>query len=165
MQSRCPHSSGGTVTQEVSMSVALQQPVSARGVRPAAPNVDASCMASLMTALQKYFDMMYDCDTSRFDDVFYATAQLHGHRDGKMVCWPNKTYRDILEKRQSPKSVNAPREDEILLVDFASITQALVKVKVRIVERVFIDHLTWHRIDGKWLITSKGFHIASDDNQ
>jgi hypothetical protein len=26
----------------------------------------------------------------------------------------------------------------------------------------FVDHLTWHRIDGKWLITSKGFHLVSD---
>jgi hypothetical protein len=139
--------------------------VSARDVPPAAPKVDATCVASLMTALQKYLDMMYDCDTSRFDDVFYATAQLHGYRDGKMVCWPNKMYRDILDRRQSPKSLNAPREDEILMVDFASTTQALVKARVRIVEGVFIDHLTWHRIDGKWLITSKGFHIESDYGQ
>ena len=145
------------------MSATLRQPVPSRDIPPAAPTVDAACVASLMTALQKYLDMMYDCDTSRFDDVFYATAQLHGYRDGTMVCWPNKMYRDILDKRQSPKSLNAPREDEILMVDFASTTQAMVKARVRIVERVFIDHLTWHRIDGKWLITSKGFHIASDD--
>jgi hypothetical protein len=74
-------------------------------------------------------------------------------------------YRDILDKRKSPKSVNAPREDEILMVDFASTTQALVKVRVRVVEKVFIDHLTWHHIDGRWLITSKGFYIESDDGQ
>jgi hypothetical protein len=147
------------------MTATLRRPASARHVVPVAPKVDATCVASLMTALQKYLDMMYDCDTSRFDDVFYATAQLHGYRDGKMVCWPNKMYRDILDKRQSPKSLNAPREDEILMVDFASNTQALVKVRVRLVEKVFIDHLTWHHIDGRWLITSKGFHIESDDGQ
>jgi hypothetical protein len=147
------------------MTATLRQPVSARHEVLIAPQVDAACVASLMAALQKYLDMMYDCDTSRFDDVFYATAQLHGYRDGKIVCWPNKMYRDILDKRKSPKSVNAPREDEILMVDFASTTQALVKVRVRVVEKVFIDHLTWHHIDGRWLITSKGFYIESDDGQ
>jgi Putative lumazine-binding len=147
------------------MTATLRQPVSARDVVAVAPKVDATCVASLMTALQKYLDMMYDCDTSRFDDVFYGTAQLHGYRDGKMVCWPNKTYRDILDKRQSPKSLNAPREDEILMVDFASTTQALVKVRVRVVEKLFIDHLNWHHIDGRWLITSKGFHIEQDDGR
>ena len=147
------------------MNATLRQPAPAAHGLHAAPRVDAACMASLMAAVQKYLDMMYDCDTSRFDDVFHATAQLHGYRDGKMLCWPNRTYRDILDKRTSPKSVNAPREDEILLVDFASTTQAMVKVKVRIIERVFIDHLTWHRIDGRWLITSKGYHIESGDGQ
>ena len=147
------------------MTATLREPVSAHHVVPIAPKVDATCVASLMTVLQMYLDMMYDCDTSCFDDVFYATAQLHGYRGAKMVCWPNKMDRDILDKRQSPKSLNAPREDEILMVDFASTTQALVKVWVRLVEKVFIDHLTWHHIDGRWLITSKGFHIESDDGQ
>jgi hypothetical protein len=146
------------------MTATLRQRASDHRVVPVAPRVDAIDVASLMTALQKYLDMMYDCDTSRFDDVFYATAQLHGYRDGKLVCWPCKMYRDILDKRQSPNSLNAPREDEILMVDFASTTQALVKVRVRLVEKVFIDHLTWHHIDGRWLITSKGFHIESDDS-
>jgi hypothetical protein len=41
----------------------------------------------------------------------------------------------------------------------------LVKARIRVVERVFIDHLTWHHIDGRWLITSKGFHIESEDDQ
>ncbi|MGY4155597.1 hypothetical protein ACVINW_001439 [Bradyrhizobium sp. USDA 4461] len=144
------------------MTATLRHPVSADHDVPVAHRIDLAQMASLMAALQIYLDMMYDCDTARFDDVFCATAQLHGYRDGKMVCWSNKVYRDILDKRQSPKSVNAPREDEILMVDFASTTQALVKVRVRVIEKVFIDHLTWHHIDGRWLITSKGFHIESD---
>jgi len=75
------------------------------------------------------------------------------------------TYREILNRRQSPKSLKSHREDEILLVGFASTTQALVKVRVRLSAMVFFDHLTWHRIDGRRLITSKGFHVESDDSQ
>ena len=29
----------------------------------------------------------------------------------------------------------------------------------------FIDYLTWHRIDGRWLITSKGFHLEAVGGQ
>jgi hypothetical protein len=144
------------------MAATLQQPISARSVREASLQLDVACMTSLMQALQKYLDLMYDCDTSRFDDVFYPSVHLHGFRDGKMVAWSAATYRDILSKRQSPKSTNAAREDEILLIDFASSTQALVKVRVSISAMVFVDHLTWHRIDGNWLITSKGFHLETD---
>jgi Putative lumazine-binding len=144
------------------MTITLRQPTPVRNESEAASKLDTSCMTSVMQSLQKYLDLMYDCDTSRFDDVFYPSVHLHGFRDGKMVTWSAETYRDILNKRQSPKSTNAPREDEILLVDFASTTQALVKVRVRISAMVFVDHLTWHRINDKWLITSKGFHLESD---
>ena len=127
--------------------------------------ITTACVTSLLEAVQAYFDLMYDCDTSRLDDVFYRSSHLHGFRDGKMVSWSMETYREILNRRQSPKSLDSPREDEVLLVDFASATQALVKVRVRLSAMVFVDHLTWHRIDGKWLITSKGFHVESDDSQ
>src|SRR3954467_3542811 len=97
------------------------------------PVNDQACLASLIAAVNKYFDLMYDCDTSRFNDVFRSTVHLHGFRDGQMVAWSAETYRDILNKRQSPKSLSAARADEILMIDFASATQAMVKVRVRIV--------------------------------
>ena len=123
-----------------------------------------SSLAGLTEALQGYFDLMYDCDISRFDRVFRSTAQLHGIRDGQMVMWSAETYKDVLTKRQSPKSLKAARADEILLVDFTSGSQAMTKVRVRIASTVFVDYLTWHCIDGKWLITSKGFYLESNDD-
>jgi hypothetical protein len=76
-----------------------------------------------------------------------------------MQCWPAAVYRDILAKRQSPKSLGARREDGLLLLDFASSTQALIKVRIRMGSMLFIDYLTWHRVEGRWLITSKGYHL------
>lgn len=129
-----------------------------------APKISAASVTSLMEAVQAYFDLIYDCDTSRLGDVFYRSSNLHGFRDGKMVSWSMDAYREVLNTRPSPRSLNCPREDEILLVDFASATQALVKVRLRIsAAMVFVDHLTWHRIDGKWLITSKGFHVEAGE--
>jgi hypothetical protein len=122
-----------------------------------------SGMQSLGEAVQRYFDLMYDCDTSRFERVFGATAQLHGFRDGAMSMWPAQQYKEILAARPSPKSLSAPRQEEILLMDFASPTQALVKVRVRINNIVFVDYLTYHRIEGAWQITGKGYHVESRD--
>jgi hypothetical protein len=126
----------------------------------------ANCthIKELTEAIQKYFDLMFDCDTSKFDQVFRSTVQLHGFSDNQMVMWTAETYREILNKRPSPKSLNAPRADEIILIDFASPSQALAKVRVRIATMVFVDFLTWHHIDGKWLITSKGFHLESNSS-
>lgn len=117
----------------------------------------------LRGAVQRYFDLMYDCDTSRFDRVFRGTAQLHGFREGKMTMWPAADYKEILRSRQSPKTLGARREEQVLLMDFASPTQAVVKVRVRINTIVFVDYLTYHRIDGDWLITGKAYHVESVD--
>ncbi|MBM4226370.1 MAG: nuclear transport factor 2 family protein [Gammaproteobacteria bacterium] len=109
-------------------------------------------------ALDRYFDLMYDCDVSRFDQVFAATAQLHGLREGEMICWPAAHYREVLAGRKSPKSQGATREQQILMVDFTSSTQALAKVRVRIGDMFFVDYLSYHKINGQWLVTSKAYH-------
>jgi Putative lumazine-binding len=80
----------------------------------------------IAAAIRRYFDLMYDCDVTKFDQVFHSTAQLHGMRDGALVVWPAATYRDILEKRHSPKTAGAPREEQILMIDVASPDQALL---------------------------------------
>lgn len=125
--------------------------------------IDHSNIQDLTQAVLRYFDLMYDSDTARFDRVFRSTAQLHGFRQGEMSMWPAQTFKDLLAGRPSPKSLNASREEEILLVDFASTNQALVKVRVRINTVVFVDYLTYHRIDGEWLITAKAYHVESSD--
>ena len=122
---------------------------------------NASQLQRLTDAVHRYFDLMYDCDTARFDSVFARTVNLHGYRDGKLVAWSAGVYRDILEKRISPKSRGAARADEILTIDLASQDMAFVKVRLQINEMVFVDYLTWHEIDGAWLVTSKGFHLQS----
>ncbi len=121
--------------------------------------MDHSSIESLTAAVQRYFDLMYDGDTSRFDRVFRSSAQLHGFREGKLTMWSAPAYKEVLEGRPSPKSLKAPREEEILMLDFASPTQALAKVRVRINANVFVDYLTFHRVEGEWLITAKGYHL------
>jgi hypothetical protein len=118
-----------------------------------------SPLPPLLEAVERYFALMYDGDLSRFDQVFAPSAQLHGFRNDGLRLLTTADYRKILASNPSPKSKNAPRLQEILLVDFASTTQAMVKVRVRIDALQYLDHLAYHCIDGKWLITAKSFHV------
>jgi Putative lumazine-binding len=120
---------------------------------------DRATFLSLLAATERYFDLMFDNDVSRFDRVFSANAQLHGLRDRNLRLLAAKDYKAALASTPSPKAKNAPRQQEILLVDFASPTQALVKVRVRIDTNLYVDYLSYHAIDDAWLITAKSFHI------
>ena len=114
---------------------------------------------SLLEATERYFDLMFDSDVTRFDRVFVENAQLHGLRDGKLRRLCAADFRGALASNPSPKAKKAPRHQEVLLVDFASPSQAIVKVRVRIDTLQYIDYLAYHCIDGDWLITAKSFHI------
>ncbi len=113
----------------------------------------------LLEAVERYFALMYDNDVSHFDEVFAPSAQLHGLRDGELKLISAATYRSSLAARPSPQSNDAPRLQQVLPVDFASPTQAMVKVRVRINTDQYLDYLSWHQIDGAWRITAKSFHV------
>ena len=120
---------------------------------------DDMTAAPLLEAVERYFMLMYDNDVSQFDRVFAPTAQLHGFRDAELRILPVSDYRAMLTSAPSPKSKNAPRLQEILLIDLASPAQAVVKVRVRIDLLQYVDYLAYHCIRGIWLITAKSFHV------
>jgi hypothetical protein len=120
---------------------------------------DRTTCDSLLDAVERYFDLMFDSEVSRFDQVFASSAQLHGLRDGNLRLLPAQEYKRALASGPSPKSRNAPRQQEILLLDFASPTQAVVKVRVRVDAVLYLDYLSYHRINSAWLITAKSFHV------
>jgi Putative lumazine-binding len=120
---------------------------------------DQATFDALLHAIDRYFETMYDSDTSRFDQLFAPTAQLHGLRDGALRVLPVAEYRQRIASTASPKSKAAPRQQEILSIDFAAPTQALAKVRVRIDALLYLDYLSFHRLDERWLITAKSFHV------
>lgn len=124
---------------------------------------DQSPAQRLMQAVQRYFDLIYESDVTQFERVFAPTAQLHGLHDGKLAMLSAATYKEAVAARPSVRRRGLPRCEEVLLVDFASPTQALVKVRVRWNTAVYVDYLTYHETDGDWRITSKGFHVESID--
>jgi Putative lumazine-binding len=111
-------------------------------------------------AIEAYFDLMYDSDDSHFPEVFHELCQVHGMRDGKLMAWSAAEFRKLIGSRPSPASMGSPRQQEVVSVDQISPDMATAKVRVRIGQTCFLDLLVLHRIDGKWLITSKGFHVA-----
>jgi hypothetical protein len=122
---------------------------------------DTAAHQTLLAAVERYFDTMFDSDLDRFDLIFAPTAQLHGLRDQGLRVLTAAEYRHLLATGPSPMSKGAPRQQEILLIDFASSSQALVKVRVRIDVILYNDYLCFHLIGGAWLVTAKSFHIES----
>lgn len=114
----------------------------------------------IASAINRYFDLMYDGDDSQFIKIFHGACLVHGTRDGKLTAWSASEFRDVIRGRPSPAAMKSPRDQEILSIENSVPDLASAKVRVRIGQICFIDYLIFHRIDGDWLITSKAFHVA-----
>jgi Putative lumazine-binding len=115
---------------------------------------------TIASAVKRYFDLMYHADDNQFLEVFHGACLVHGTRDGKLTAWSASEFRDVIRSRPSPAAMKSPREQEILSIERTAPDLAAAKVRVRIGQTCFVDHLIFHRIDGKWLVTSKAFHVA-----
>jgi Putative lumazine-binding len=115
---------------------------------------------TIASAINGYFDLMYDADDDRFPDVFHGACLVHGMRDGRLTAWSASEFRDVIRSRPSPRAMKSPREQAILSVEQVAPDLAAARVRVRIGQTCFVDCLVFHRIDERWLITSKAFHVA-----
>lgn len=115
---------------------------------------------AISTAIDHYFDLMYDADDDKFPTVFHDACLVHGLREGKLTAWSAAEFREVMRNRPSPAAMESPRQQEIVSIERIAPDLAVARARVRIGQTGFLDHLTLHRIDGKWLITSKAFHIV-----
>lgn len=113
----------------------------------------------LFEAVQLYFDSLYYCDTEKLNSVFHETSSLFDADEGKVFVEPIKSFSDDVGGRTSPASKGQNREDEILMVDWLSPISAVVKIRLRAHQNVFVDHLGFIKGENGWKIVSKIWHL------
>jgi len=118
-----------------------------------------STSSELLDAVQVYFDALYFCDTEKLNNVFHASASLFDGDDGKLFVESIASFSDDVGSRTSPASKNQAREDEILMIDWLSPLSALVKIRLRAHENVFVDHLSFVYGEDGWEIVAKVWHL------
>src|SRR6267154_367670 len=96
---------------------------------------------AIASAIDAYFDLMYDADDSRFLEVFHGACLVHGMREGKLVAWSASEFRDMMRGRPSPASLKSPREQAILGIAHTAPDLATADLRVRIGQIGFRDHL------------------------
>ncbi|WP_394255665.1 nuclear transport factor 2 family protein [Pseudoclavibacter helvolus] len=110
---------------------------------------------SAAAAIELYFEALHECDVTKLDRVFHETSSLYDVTDGVFTAMPFAEWREIVANRPSPHSVGQPRQDELISLDFLSPDLAVAKVRLRILDEVFEDHLSIARIDGAFRVVAK----------
>lgn len=114
---------------------------------------------ALQSAIQKYFDSMYHCDTEILDALFHPASSLFDADDGEIFVDPIAAFSKAVGSRPSPASVAQKREEEVLMIDFLSPISATVKVRLRAHFFIFIDHLSFVKGKNGWQIVCKVWNL------
>ena len=121
---------------------------------------------SLLAAVDVYFRALHACDVTLLDSVFHPASTLFDVDEGVVTVDPYPEWREVVANRPSPASVGQDRLDEVLLVDWLSEDAAVVRVRLRVLDSVFVDQLSFVRgtgVDGTagWQIVAKVWHLEA----
>jgi hypothetical protein len=120
---------------------------------------DAAAIAQALNTY--YFDGIYEGDVNTLNKVFHPGTLLFGDVKGQPYAKTLAVYLDGVAHRQSPKDSGKPFKGEILDIKVVN-SIAIAEVKVKMYEFLYHEFLSFHKIDGHWLIVNK---MISDTNQ
>src|SRR5471030_937718 len=112
-------------------------------------------IASISQLLEsRYFKGIYEGDTTLLSTVYHPCTLLFGDVKSQPYAKTLEQYLDGVQNRQSPKDSGKPFKGEILNVRVLN-SIAVAEVKVTMYDFVYQEFLSFHRIDGRWLLVNK----------
>lgn len=108
-----------------------------------------------------YFKGIYEGNLDLLTEIYYTGTLLFGDVKGQPYFKTLDQYLDGVKNRQSPKDSGKPFKGEILSIKVVN-TIAIAEVKVKMYDFNYHDYLSFHKLDGKWLIVNK---MVTDVNQ
>lgn len=106
-----------------------------------------------------YLEGLYQCDTELLAGVFHPQAVYATASEATPLILGLNDYLPIVAKREPPARSNAPRSEEVMVVDVVGQSTAMVKLRCQFFQRNYIDFLTLIKVEGEWRIISKVFHF------
>ena len=103
---------------------------------------------------QHYFKGIYEGDVNSLSKIYYSGTLLFGDVKGQPYAKTLEQYLDGVAHRQSPKDSGKPFKGEIIDIRVVN-SIAAAEVKVKMYDFNYHEFLSFHQIDGKWLIVNK----------
>ena len=119
---------------------------------------DIAAISSLLE--DYYFKGIYEGDLDALKQIYYPGTLLFGDVKGQPYFKTLEQYLDGVQNRQSPKNSGKPFKGEIISINLVN-SIAIAAVKVKMYDFLYHDLLSFHKLDGKWVIVNK---MMSDIN-
>jgi hypothetical protein len=101
-----------------------------------------------------YFRGIYEGDVILLGSIFNPGTLVYGDVKGQPYFKTVDVYLDGVKNRQSPKDSGKPFKGEILNIKVVN-SIAMAEINVKMYDFNYRDFLSFHKINGKWLIVNK----------
>ncbi len=108
-----------------------------------------------------YFKGIYEGNLDLLNQVYYKGTLLFGDVKGQPYAKTLDQYLDGVKNRQSPKDSGKPFKGEIISIKSVN-SIAIAEVKVKMYDFNYHEFLSFHKLDGKWLIVNKMISDSSE---
>jgi len=111
--------------------------------------------------VQTYFDAMYESSVEKVHEAFHPAAKITGYSRGKLQQMSVDDFAKFVSRQQpSAKEKDEPVRLEIVSLEIDG-DIAVARVRDDYVGLTFLDILSLLRVEGRWSIYNKLFHVES----
>ena len=111
--------------------------------------------AAITKALgELYFKGLHSGDVALLQQLFHTDSLLFGDIKGVPYAKSLAQYLDGVANRVSPKDSGKPFQGEVLSIEVIN-SIAVAHVRVKMYDFNYHDLLSFHKIDGNWVIVNK----------
>ena len=136
----------------ITMTAAAQQQSPKNSTNMNNYSTDSASIARILA--DTYFKGIYEGDVHLLETVYYPGTLLFGDAAGKPYFKTLAQYLDGVKNRQSPKDSGKPFKGDIISIEIIQ-SIAVAKVRVRMYDFNYFELLSFHQLDGKWVIVNK----------
>jgi len=108
-----------------------------------------------------YFKGIYEGNVAVLGSIFNPGTLLFGDVKGQPYAKTLDQYLDGVAHRQSPKDSGKPFKGDIISIKVVQ-SIGIAEVKVKMYEFNYHEFLSFHKINGKWLIVNKMISDVSE---
>lgn len=118
-----------------------------------------SNIIDILSIIHTYLEGLYEGDSKKLRQSFHQVCHLYSLADGKLSDLSLDAWCQLVEGRASPKSQNFDRGlERIIRVEESAPNCANVTLNCAAPGRLFTDHLSLLKADGRWQIVNKVFY-------
>jgi len=113
----------------------------------------------IRATIQTYFDSMFESRADLVRAAFHPNARISGYLEGELHEMSTDDFAGFVASQQpSPRDKGEAPRLEVLSIEVAGETAA-ARIRDDYLGLTFLDSLSLLRVDGRWTIYNKLFHV------